>query len=303
MPPLKEIRRRIKSIKSTQKITQAMYMIATTKLKKAETRVVSSRPFSIHLLHMFQRLLEADIKFFPVSNISHAIDNYPALMEKRELKSVGILVIASNKGLSGTYNTNIVKETLELIHEYQLQGLNVKLFIIGQRAYNALKRNPNAEILKLYNNLNELITPGESAVIAEDLAEAYVSKSIDKIFILTTEYLTKMNNIPVLWTLLPLTLPKFEKTESHELKPEMIIEPSPELVIQKVLPLYLSNRIYQAIIEAYTSELASRMAAMKSATDNAEEMINSLTLKYNKLRQNSITQEIVEVVSGSDALK
>lgn len=303
MPSLKDIKRRIKSVKSTQKITQAMYMISTTKLKKAENRVRTSRPFSYELLNTFKRLLAHNTHLsFPSIKTELAIDNYPALMAQREVKNVGIIVVASNKGLSGPYNTNIVRHTLERMHELHKKDIGVKLFIIGQRPYNGLKRHPHVDIVKLYTNLNENVTPGETAVIAENVAESYVSHEIDKIEILTTEFVSKLNNIPKFWPLLPLEFPAEQEAADIGPSPEMLFEPSLEIILQNILPLYLSNRIYQAIIEGFASELTSRMTAMKSATDNAEDMISNLTLNYNKARQSSITQEILEVVSGANAL-
>jgi F-type H+-transporting ATPase subunit gamma len=302
MPALKDIKRRIKSVKSTQKITQAMYMISTTKLKKAENRVKIARPFSYELLNTFKRVMSQNVclKAGSVEH-EHAIENYPALIEQRDVKNVALIVVGSNKGLSGPYVTNVVRQTLERAHQLEEQNIHTKLFIIGQRSYNALKRSSSVEIIKLYNNLNEIVTPSESSVIAEDVAEAYVHKKVDKIEILTTEYVSRMSNSPKLWPLLPIELPKYDETDHQGPMPEMVFEPNLEEILQSIIPLYMSNRIYQALLEAYASELSSRMTAMKSATDNADEMIDTLTLKYNKERQASITQEILEVVSGADA--
>lgn len=305
MPSLKEIKRRIKSVKSTQKITQAMYMISTTKLKKADSRVNNARPFSEELLDVFRSLL-AHKNSICMSSIKteKAIENYPALMQVRDVKTVGILVVSSNKGLSGPYNTNVVRATLERIEYYKKQGIDVILGILGQRAYNALKRSPNAEIVNYFTNLSEDVSAGETSVIAEGVAKFFVEGQADKIEIITTEFKSKISNSPVVWPLLPLELPEEETEEANRgPAPEMIFEPSPEAVLPKVVPLYIANRIYQARLEAYASELASRMTAMKAATDNADEMIGSLTVTYNKARQASITQEILEVVSGAEALQ
>ncbi|MGD9580177.1 MAG: ATP synthase F1 subunit gamma [Vampirovibrionia bacterium] len=304
MPALKDIKRRIKSVKSTQKITQAMYMIATTKLKRAEGRVRSSRPFSNELLRIFRSLLDQNINITQSNlNVEKAINNYPALMKRREVKNVGLIVVASNKGLSGPYNTNVVRATIERASDLKAQGIGLKIYIIGLRAFNGLKRSPDLEIVKCYSGLSETVTSGETSVVAEDLTEAYVKEEIDKIEILTTEYVSKISNSPKIWPLLPLEMQVHDEEKLEELHSEMIFEPSPEEVLHRVLPLYIFNRLYQARLEAYTSELASRMTAMRSATDNADEMISSLTLTYNKVRQTSITQEILEVVSGADALK
>lgn len=304
MAALKDIKRRIKSVKSTQKITQAMYMIATTKLKRAEGRVRSSRPFSNELLRIFKSLLAQNINISQSNlNVEKAIDNYPALMKRRDVKSIGLVVVASNKGLSGPYNTNVIRAAMERAQDLKQKGIKLKLYVIGLRAFNGLKRSPLVEIVKCYNGLSETVTPGETSVVAEELAEAYVKEEIDKIEILTTDYVSKISNTPKIWPLLPLEMEALAEEEHEKLHSEMVFEPSPEEVLHRILPLYLANRLYQARLEAFTSELASRMAAMRSATDNADEMITNLTLTYNKARQFTITQEILEVVAGADALK
>lgn len=301
MPSLKDIKRRIKTVKSTQKITQAMYMIATTKLKKAEVRVHTARPFASELKNTFKRLLDEKVMVSSSSaKFPKAIYNYASLMEQRPVKNVALIVVGSNKGLSGAYVTNVVRATLEKIHHYEEQGIGTKLFIIGQRAYNGLKRTPKIEIVKLYNNLNEVVTTSEAAVIAEDIAEAYVDHIVDKIEIITTDYVTRLTNAPKCWPLLPVEL---AKDDSKAPRAEMLFIPNVEEILQKVVHLYIATSIYQSLLEAYASELASRMTAMKSATDNAEDVISSLTLTYNKARQTAITQEILEVVSGSEALE
>lgn len=301
MPSLRDIKRRIKSVQNTKKITQAMRLVAAAKVKKAETQVKASRPFANELVKTFSRLLATEPE---ISNrnlkTEKAIDNYPALLEERDLKTVGLLIVSSDRGLAGAYTANLMRRATARINELKRDGLNVKLFIVGQKGINILKRG-NYEIAHTYTRMPAIPTPGESFVIAEDIAEHFVSESIDRIEVITTSYKSMLSYEVQLWQVLPAKITSDVLEE--ESKADFIIEPSVEGVLQKLVPLYLSNRIYQALLEAAASELAARMAAMSAASSNAEEMIQKLTIVYNKARQASITQELLEVVSGAEALR
>lgn len=302
MASLRDIRRRIKSIQNTQKITQAMRMVAAAKVRRAEMKVKASRPFSNELVNAFQRLLAAKPE---VENASvracKAINNYPALLKVRELKTVGILVVTSDRGLAGAYNTNVVRRTIARVRELHQDGIEAKLFVVGLKGLNALKR-AHVEITESYLKMPALPTAGEAAVIAEDLAEYYVRGDIDRIEIVTTSFKSMLSFEVQQWQVLPVSISNENQQKSIGPHPEMIFDPNPEAVLQSIVPLYISNRIYQALIEAAASELAGRMSAMASATNNAADMIQYLTIVYNKARQASITQEILEVVSGANAL-
>ena len=181
--------------------------------------------------------------------------------------------------------------------------INVKVFIVGLKGLNALKRS-NIEIAESYTKMPAIPTVGEANIIAEDIAEYYVREDIDRIEIITTHFKSMLSFDVQKLQVLPVVIePDTEKEESKSLHAEMLFEPSPEAILQKIVPLYLSNRIYQALAEASASELAARMSAMSAATNNARDMIQYLTVVYNKARQASITQELLEVVSGANALK
>ncbi|MFH0702362.1 MAG: ATP synthase F1 subunit gamma [bacterium] len=304
MPNLKDIKRRIKSVKNTQKITQAMRMVAVAKVKKAENKVKASRPFSNELLKAFQRLLAAKPE---INNINiqtgKAIDNYPALLKYREPKTVGLLVITSDRGLAGAYNANLVKKTLSRMHELEKDGISAKVFVVGLKGLNALKR-AKIDIAETYIRMPVVPTSGQANVIVEDIAEYFVREEIDKIEIITTRFNSMVSFEAQLWQVLPVkSLSEEKKKEKNQPSAEMIFEPRPEVILQKIVSLYLSNRVYQALIEASASELAARSASMAAATKNAGDMIQHLTLVYNKARQASITQEILEIVGGANALK
>ncbi|EKE03887.1 MAG: hypothetical protein ACD_20C00134G0014 [uncultured bacterium] len=302
MASLRDIRRRIKSIKNTQKITQAMRMVAAAKVRRAENKVKAARPFSNELVNAFQRLLltNPDIQDTSIRT-AKAIDNYPALLSRRELKTVGLLIITSDKGLAGAYNANVVRKAITRVRELERDDIRVKLFVVGLKGVNALKR-AHVDIEETYVRMPSTPTVGEANVIGEDIAEYFVRGDIDRIEIITTRFKSMLSFEVQLWQLLPVLIPVEQTEKEGKIHSEMVFEPSPESVLQKMVPLYISNRIYQALIEASASELAARMASMASATTNAGDMIQYLTVIYNKARQAAITQEILEVVSGSDAL-
>ena len=307
MPNLKNIKKRIQSVESTKKITRAMKMVASAKVKKAETTVKASRPFTESLNDIFRKMLVYVTDFNASTlNIKSPADNYPALLKVRETKAVGLLVNTSNKGLAGAYNANIIRKTLALIKDYSDRGIKTYLFIIGQKGIVSLKRKItkyNCEIANTYLAIANNPTPEAARLVTDDLAEYFVNEKIDKIEIITTRFKNMMSYFVEAWKVLPLKA----LTEDHDrlydgiIDPLMEFEPDKHQILQKIVPMYITNIIYQSLREAQASELASRMTAMSAATSNAEKMISSLSIEYNKLRQAAITNEIVEVVAGAKA--
>lgn len=306
MANLKDIKNRIQSVESTKKITRAMKMVAAAKVKRAENNVKASKPFTAELNSMFAKLLNS------VGNISannlkikNAVDNYPCLLKTRPVDEVGILVITSNKGLAGAYNANVIRKTLKLVEEYSEKGIKSKLFIVGQKGISTLHKkckNLNCEIVGEYFNVANDPTPSGANIITEDIAKYFVEEKIDRIEIVTTRFKNMMSYFVEDWVVLPVQKTK-EVNQGHKIDPLMEFEPDMESILQKIVPLYITNIIYQALLEAQASELASRMTAMSAATSNAEKMLNELSIQYNKTRQFAITQEIIEVVSGANAQK
>lgn len=307
MTNLKDIKNRIQSVQSTQKITRAMKMVAAAKVKKAENTVKASRPFTAELSSMFKKLLTSVGTYSSQSlKIKSAIDNYPELLQVREIKTVGLLVITSNKGLAGAYNANVVRKALQTIKEYETQGIKTVIYIVGQKGISTLKRkckDLNCEISKTYLSIANEPTGEGAKIVIEDIAEDFVSQKIDKIEVITTRFKNMMSYFVENWTILPLK----GLNDDHERITDNIIEPlmefTPDMhnILQKIVPMYMTNILYQSLLEAQASELASRMTAMSAATTNAEKMIKELSVQYNKTRQFAITQEIIEVVSGANA--
>ena len=299
MANLKEIKSRIQSIESTKKITRAMKMVAAAKVKRAENSVKASRPYTFELNSVISKLINTvsnekvdDIK------IKSAIDNYPCLLKVRPVDEVGILVITSNKGLAGAYNANVIRKTLKLVEKYSNDGIKSKLFIVGQKGVSLLSKkikNYNCEIVKTYIDVAAHPTPIGSGIITDDIARYFVEEKIDKIEIVTTRFKNMMSYYVENWVVLPIQKP------DGDAKVDALIEFEPDIktVLQMVVPMYITNIIYQAILEAQASELASRMTAMSAASNNADQMLHDLSIQYNKTRQSAITNEIIEVVSGA----
>jgi len=301
MPNLKDIKSRIGSVQNTKKITKAMKMVAAAKVKKAENTVKAARPFSDELLFLFRKML-ATVSEISLNGlkVERGLDNYPELLSRREVKSEGLLVITSNKGLAGAYNANIIKTTLKRIKDNTQKGIHTVIYPVGQKAISGFKnKTGDFEVRYGYSAVANDPTATGANLIAEDIANDYVAGIIDKIDIITTHFNNMMSYNIVDWEILPVEI---DKAEHHELDPVMEFDPSANAVLQQIVPMFISNSIYQALLEANASELASRMTAMSAASNNAEEMITTLTIDYNKARQAAITQELVEIVSGASAI-
>lgn len=307
MASLKDIKKRINSVQSTKKITRAMKMVAAAKVKASETAVKASRPYALELYHMFQKLLNSVTEFSSETlKIKKAVDNYPKLLEKRGIKTVGIFLLTSNKGLAGAYSANVVKAAINRIKEIQGKGLGVKVFVAGQKGVSMLRKRLlalNCSIEKKYFSAMENPDAMEARDIAEDMAEYYVDGRIDKIEIITTRFRNMVSYSVDTWAVLPIDGVKdtHERINDNILEPLMEFIPDLHHILQKVVPMYITNTFYQALLEAKASELASRMTAMSAATTNAEKIIHDLSIEYNKLRQAAITNEIIEVINGANS--
>lgn len=309
MANLKDIKNRINSVQSTKKITRAMKMVASAKVKASEAATKASRPYVIELYHMFQKLLNSVTEFSSETlKIKSAIDNYPKLLERRQVKNVGIFVITSNKGLAGAYSANVAKAALNRIKEYKQQGIGVKIFIAGQKGISVMQKKLAALdciIEKKYFSCVDNPNAMEARDIAQDFAQYYFNEDIDKIEIITTRFRNMVSYSVDNWVIMPLEGVKdiHERITDNIIEPLMEFTPDMHHILQKIVPMFITNSFYQALLEAHASELASRMTAMSAATTNAEKIIHDLSIEYNKIRQAAITNEIIEVVSGANALR
>ncbi len=314
MPNLKDIRRRIKSVKSTQKITQAMRMVAAAKVKRAENRVKAGRPYAHELRRVFKQVYQE--MHSKVNALSGS--RYAELFRPRPVKNVGIIVLSSDRGLCGSYNSSIIRQALRLDKEIKARGLTPKYYLVGNKAIQAFARYSDSEVLGRIANMTAAPSVSDANLIAETMSNAFLDGQIDSIDVLSTLFISmisyKIRMTPVIpvksiidWEpdLVPAEPGSDEKPaeRGHVIPAELELEPSPKKLLDHLVPMYLSNIFYNLLLEAAASELAARMTAMSNATNNAGEMIDRLTILYNKARQASITQEILEVVSGAEALR
>ena len=314
MPNLKDIRRRIKSVKSTQKITQAMKMVAGAKVKRAETRVKARRPYAAELQKVMN-LVYNEIR----SQVVELKDaRYVGLLAPRPVKNLGLIVISSDRGLCGSYNAGIIRQTQRLIRELKDQGMSPKLYLVGNKAIQAFGKADGVTVIGKMGDMTAAPTIHHANQIAETVVNAYLAGEIDAIEVLSTHFVSMISYKVQMASLIPVKDEPFRQPVAHELleqsesaakaaakhplKPELLLEPDPVGTLDQLIPMYLSNTLYELLLEAAASELAARMTAMSNATKNAGEMIDRLTIVYNKLRQASITQEILEIVGGAEAL-
>lgn len=294
MANLKAIRQRIKSVQSTQKITRAMRLVAAAKVRRAQMRVTAARPFTQAVVRVLREVV-AEVS--PVD-----VQGLPLLHKHAQIKKVAIIVLSSDRGLCGGYNTTVFREVMARISALQAEGKEVGLILVGLKAASFFK-SIKVEKLKTYTLLPAIPTVEEAKLIAGYAAELYTENKVDAVEVIGTDFISLLRSEVVNTKYLPVELPKaIEKTAGPS--PLRLFEPSIiEVMEDELLPKYIENVIYQALLEAAASELAARMNAMTNASNNARDLISSLTLVYNKARQAAITQELLEIVGGAEALK
>lgn len=315
MANLKVIRDRIQSVKNTQKITEAMRLVAAAKVRRAQEQVTATRPFADRL---------AQVLYGLQNRLRFEEANLP-LLRQREVRSVGLLVITGDRGLCGAYNTNVIRRAENRAKELKAEGVDYKYILVGRKAIQYFQRREQP-IDATYTGLEQIPTAAEASKIADELLSLFLSETVDRIELVYTKFVSLISSRPVVQTLLPLTSQGLESrddeifrlttrggdfevarekvsTDFRAFPRDMIFEQDPVQILDALLPLYLNNQLLRALQESAASELAARMTAMNNASDNASELIGTLTLTYNKARQAAITQEILEVVGGASALQ
>ena len=286
MAGAKEIRTQIKSIQNTQKITKAMEMVAASKMRKAQDRMAATKPYAEKMRNVIGHLAMA-----------HPEYKHPFLIE-REAKRVGFIIVSTDRGLCGGLNINLFKKAVTEMKEWRQKGVDIDLVLIGQKASQFFKRlggNVEAQVTHLGDrpHLSDLI--GTVKV----MLDSYTEGRIDRLFLVENEFVNTMTQKPQVSTLLPIEPSREEELKYHW---DYIYEPDAQDVLDGLLMRFVESQVYQAVVENVACEMAARMIAMKSATDNAGELIGDLKLVYNKARQAAITQEISEIVSGAAAV-
>lgn len=292
MASLKEIRIRIASVESTQKITSAMKMVSASKLRRAQTAILNLRPYSNKLNEILQNL----------SDSSDSLDTMP-LFQKRGEDRIALVVISSNRGLCGGFNSSVSKMVEGMLsNEYakQVEAGNVQLYCIGKKTAEHLKKvHP---IAWENNNLADVAEFDAIAKLGEQLMKDFVAKKIDKVQIVYNRFVNQATQALVVENFLPISELASAKGERGAIKNDYIFEPSKESILSELVPKILKLQLYKTLLDSIASEHGARMTAMHKATENASEILKDLRLKYNNARQSSITNELIEIVSGAEAL-
>ncbi len=294
MANLKEVRTRISSVQSTMQITSAMKMVAASKLRRAQNAILTMRPYASKLLEIMQ-------------NLSGSLDGSDegAWGKDRGDNRVLIIPITSNRGLCGAFNANVIKETVILIenkYKPQLEKGNLKLFCIGNKGADLLKSR-GYTVNSLNHEIFDDLSFENVVAIAEDLMMDFAAGEYDKIILVYNQFKNAASQILTTEQFLPVAAqePSEEKTDQHQA--DYIFEPNKEEILEALVPKTIKVQLYKAILDSFASEHGARMTAMHAATDNANELLKDLKLSYNKARQAAITNEILEIVGGAEALK
>jgi len=281
---MRQIRSRIRVAKNIQQITKAMKMVAAARLKRAQDRVQAARPYAEKMREVMGSLASA---------AAGAVDH--PLLAKREVQNTGVLILTADRGLCGSYNSNILRRGSELLREFDPTRL--RLYVVGRKGNAFFRRRYNvAESLSINTNV---VNFGEAAALTQMVRTAFESGDIDELYVVYTKFISPLTQRPTVLKLLPIETPEAEGGPTRD----YLFEPEPARLLGELLPRYLVTQVYQAVLESVASEHGARMTSMSSATDNAGKMISTLTLSLNRARQAGITKEISEIVGGAEALK
>jgi F-type H+-transporting ATPase subunit gamma len=286
MPGTKEIRAKIASVKSTQKITKAMQMVATSKMRRAQERMRLARPYAQKMRDVIGHLTEANPDY-----------HHPFLVA-REPKAVGIIVVSTDRGLAGALNANVFRQTLHLMREWESKGATVSLCLIGTKGLNFFRRL-GTPILASVTGLGDKPHVKDLIGTVKVMLDAYREGKLDRLFLVNAQFVNTMTQKPTVEQLLPIEAMDTEGLPEHW---DYIYEPDAAAILDGLLMRYIESQVYRAAVENVASEMAARMVAMKAASDNAGKLINELQLIYNKARQAAITKEISEIVGGAAAV-
>jgi F-type H+-transporting ATPase subunit gamma len=287
MATLRDIQRRIRSVQSTQKITRAMKLVAAAKLRRAQERILSARPYANKMAELLGNLVSG------VDGATHP------LLEQREGPRRQIVIITADRGLAGAFNANILRRAVELIRESS--AADVTLVVVGRKARDFFRRRPHTVKRDMIGFWDRLAY-SHAAELADAFMQSYLDNEVDEVFLLYNEFRSVALQRPVRQQLLPI--PRTEAEDGEGIAPvDYIYEPGPAEILGDLLPRHVRMQVYRALMESLAGEYGARMTAMEAATKNAKEMIDVLTIQYNKARQEKITKELLDIVGGAEALK
>ena len=292
MPSLRDIRRRIRSIRNTAKITKAMELVAASRLRRAQMRVTAARPYADAM-----RQLIAELGGLAPSG-GEAL--HPLLVQ-REVRNVGVLLVTPDRGLAGALNTNIIRRGTEVILESERgDGREVQIVTVGRKGQDFLVRR-GRHLLGTFIGIIDRVTYDDVIPIARVIMDSFINGSVDRALLVYPRFISTLTQRPEVVQLLPIERPQTEG-QGQQRRLDYIFEPDPESILQQLLPRYIEVQIYQAILETAASFFSAQMVAMRNATDNANDLVQSLSLTYNKVRQANITREVTEIASAAEAM-
>ncbi|MFZ5434132.1 MAG: ATP synthase F1 subunit gamma [Calditrichota bacterium] len=285
MSGLKTIKRRIRSVQSTQQITRVMKMVAAAKLKRAQENIIAARPYALRLRQVIREL-------------STRVDrSHHPLLQVHETEEIGIIVVTGDRGLCGSFNTSIIRRGQKLIADDKKH--TIRLVTVGRRGTDFFARRGHEITHRMSGFFNNLEF-AHAIDLGNEIIERYIANDLDRVLVVYNEFKSAIQQNVVVEQLLPI---EPDPADEHAITADMIYEPSEDMILDAILPLYVKVQLWRILLESYAAEMGARMTAMESATDNAQELIDSLTLTYNKVRQAAITGEILEVVSGAEGLQ
>src|SRR4051812_38096864 len=282
----RELKGRIKSVENTRKITRTMEMVATSKMKRAQDRVVSARPFAQSLTEVIANLYTPELA-----------EAFPLLRQPANVKKAAVIVLTSNRGLAGAFNANLLKEARALLARLKESNVEPELHVIGKKGLGYF-RYVGRPVASSRIDITDRPTAENAAEIVDSLIQRFAGGEIDAVYIVYARFQSALSTPPATQMILPVTPPKRTGPQ-----PDYILLPSAEVILTQLLPSYVRNSVYRALVETAAGEQGARRTAMKNATDNAGEMLNVLRRTFNRARQAQITQEIAEIVGGAAALQ
>jgi F-type H+-transporting ATPase subunit gamma len=284
----KEIKSKIASVKNTQKITSAMEMVAASKMRRAQERMAASRPYATNMRSVIGHIAEGSLEY------RHSY------MEERDVKRIGYIVISSDRGLCGGLNINLFKQTMKDAAQWSTKGAEIEFALIGTKAVTFFNSFGNGNVIAQTSGLGDKPSLKELIGSVQVMLNAYDEGKLDRLYVVYNKFVNTMIQTPAIDQLLPLPKQEAESGKSHHW--DYLYEPDAKELLDTLLVRYVESQVYQGVVENVACEMAARMVAMKSATDNASDMIDDLQLVYNKARQASITQELGEIVAGAAAV-
>ena len=285
----RELKGRIKSVENTRKITRTLEMVATSKMKRAQDRVVAARPYANALADVISSLYSNELA-----------ERFPLLRQPAQQTKVAVILLTSNRGLAGAFNANLIKEARARIAEFEARGVQVELHIIGKKGLGYFKY-VGRTIASQRLDISDRPSADDAASIVDGIMADYVAGNLDGVYVVYSKFVSAMSTPPSTDQVLPVVPPK--KKEGGAAQKDYLLYPNAEEILTNLLPAYVRNAVYRALVETTAGFYTTQRTAMKNATDNAGDMLNVLRRTYNRARQAQITQEIAEIVGGAAALQ